>query len=333
MKKSICVIYDVDEKYANKLMNVMNKKKKIPFKTLVFTLEESLLEYLKENALDILIISEDALTDNIKKQRIENILVLREDMEVSNISEEGSERDISGIYKYQSSENIVREVMNYCAKPYIDLSTKAEIIGIYSPINNAYKTAFSLALANAYGEKSSVLYINLEEFSGLGEILAEGNKGNLSDAVYYYKISKESFLNQLEWVVSNAGKINYIPPIKCAEDVTYISTQEWIDVFTYIANFSAYDVIVLDISNAIKEQWKLMQICKRVLMPVKEDYISKKKINSFEAYLLEIGKEAICDSIEKINVPYDSSISLSSDFMERIEWSTLGSFAKEIAYG
>lgn len=333
MKKSVCVIYDVDEKYAYKLMNVMNKKKKIPFKTLVFTFEEPLLEYLKENTLDILIISEDALTDNIRRQKIDNILVLREDMEVTNILKDGKEDNILGIFKYQSSENIVREVMNYCAKPYIDLSTRADIIGVYSPINNAYKTAFSLALANAYGEKSSVLYINLEEFSGLGDILTEGNKGNLSDAVYYYKISKDSFLNQLEWVVSSAGKINYIPPVKCAEDVTYISTQEWIEVFTYIANFSAYDVVVLDISNAIKEQWKLMQICKRVLMPVKEDYISKKKVNSFETYLLEIGKESLCESIEKINVPYDSSINLSSDFMERIEWSTLGNFAKEVAYG
>lgn len=333
MKKSICVIYDVDEKYAYKLMNVMNKKKKVPFKTLVFTLEEPLLEYLKENTLDILVISEDALTDKIKNQKIENILVLREDMAVTTISDNNDGQDFLGIYKYQSSENIVREVMNYCAKPYIDLSTRAEIIGIYSPVNCSYKTAFSLALANAYGEKSSVLYINLEEFSGLGEILAEGNKGNLSDAAYYYKISKESFLNQLEWVVSTAGKVNYIPPVKCAEDVTYISTQEWIDVFTYIANFSAYDVIVLDISNAIKEQWKLMQICKRVLMPVKDDYISKKKISSFEKYLLDIGKEVICDSIEKIKVPYDSSISFSSDFMERIEWSVLGNFAKEVANG
>lgn len=333
MKKSICVIFDVDEKYAYKLMNVMNNKKKVPFKTLVFTLEEPLLEYLKENSLDILVISEDALTENIRNQKIETILVLREDMEVSNISKEDNEDNYLGIYKYQSSENLVREVLNYCAKPYIDLSTRAEIIGIYSPINNAYKTAFSLALANAYGEKSSVLYVNLEEFSGLDEILTEGNKGNLSDAVYYYKVSKESFLNQLEWVVSTTGKINYIPPIKCAEDVTYVSTQEWIDVLTYIANFSAYDVIVLDISNAIKEQWKLMQICKRVLMPVKEDYISKRKISSFEKYLLEIGKEAVCDSMEKINVPYDSSISFSSDFMERIEWSVLGNFAKEIAYG
>lgn len=333
MKKSICVIYDVDEKYAYKLMNVMNSKKKVPFKTLVFTLEEPLLEFLKENALDILVISEDALTENIKNQNIENILVLREDMEVSHISKDNHKSDYLGIYKYQSSENLVREVMNYCAKPYIDLSTRAEIIGIYSPINNAYKTAFSLALANAYGRKSTVLYINFEEFSGLEEILTEGNKGNLSDAAYYYKVSRESFLNQLEWIVSTTGNINYLPPIKCAEDVTYVSTQEWIDVLTYIANFSAYDVIVLDISNAIKEQWKLMQICKRVLMPIKEDYISKRKISSFEKYLLEIGKEVICDSIEKVNIPYDSSINFSDDFMERIEWSVLGNFAKEVAYG
>lgn len=333
MKKSVCAIYDVDEKYAFKLMNVMNQKKKMPFKTLVFTLEKALLEYLKENALDILITSESTITEEIMKGDIENILVLREEMEGFNIAEGNDKDKMFSIYKYQSSENIVREVMNYCANPYMNSSTKAEIIGIYSPLNRVYKTAFSLALATAYGEKSSVLYINLEEFSGLSEILAESNKGNLSDAMYYYKISKDGFLNQLEWVVASAGRINYIPPVRCAEDVTYISTQEWIDVVTYIANFSAYDVIVLDISNAIREQWKLMQICKRVLMPVKEDYISKKKINDFESYVLSLGKETIYDNIEKITIPYDSSINFSSDFLERIEWSTLGVFAKEIAYG
>lgn len=344
MKKSICAIYDVDEQYACKLMTVMNQKKKTPFQTLVFTMEEPLLEYMKENSIDILIISEGRITEKIRSGNVGKILALREDMELSEVSKmpdarcvedarKIGEKEMMGIYKYQSSENIVREVMNYCAKPFMDLSTKAEIVGVYSPLGNVYKTAFSLALAHAYGEKCSVLYINLEEFSGLGEILSEGSKGNLSDIIYYYKISKEGFINQLDWVVSSIGRIHYIPPIKCAEDVMYVSAQEWMDVFSYIANNCAYDYIVLDISNAVKEQWKLMQVCKRIFMPVKEDYISKKKICDFESYLLSIGKESIYDCIEKINIPYDSNISLSSDFMDRIEWSVLGSFAKEIANG
>lgn len=333
MKKSVCVIYDTDEKYAFKLMNVMNNRNRVPFKTLVFTYEQALLEYLQENIIDILIVNEDSFTANIDTQRIRNILVLREDMETDSILTESEQEDIYNLYKYQSSENIVREVMNYCVKPFVDGSPKADIIGVYSPINNVYKTAFSLALANVLGDKSTVLYINLEEFSGLGEILIEGTKGNLSDVVYYYKISKENFIDQLEWVVSNIGKISYIPPVKCAEDISYISTQEWVDVITFIANNCSYDAIVLDISNAVKEQWKLMDICKRVIMPVRDDYISRKKVNNFETYLLDIGKDSICNQIEKVNVPYDNSIALNTNFFEKLEWSILGAYAKEVAYG
>lgn len=333
MRKSICAVYDADEQYACKLTNVMNQKKKMPFQTLVFTMEEPLLEYMTDNSIDILVISEDMVTDEIKNGKADKMLVLYEDKPAVEISDRYSEEGIYGIYKYQSSENIVREVMNYCEKPLVESTTRADIIGIYSPISGAYKTAFSLALASAYGEKSSVLYINLEEFSGLGDILPESGKGNLSDIIYYYRIGKEGFLNQLEWLVSSTGKINYIPPVKCAEDITYASAQDWIELISYIANNCAYEVIVLDISNAVREQWKLIQICKKVFMPAREDYISRRKINDFESYLLTIGNEAVHDKIEKIMVPYDDGTVLSEDFIEKVKWSRLGAFAKETAYG
>ena len=331
MKDSICAIYDIDEKYAYKLMSVINTKKDMTFKMMVFTKEDALLEYLKDKGLDILIISAHAITMQIRESNIQKLIVLTEDMEDSKVAESfGGE--VQSIYKYQSSDTICKEVMNYCGNTYVAKHSQAKIVGIYSPINYSYKTAFSLAYANAVGKDKKVLYVNLEEYSGLEEVLRKGDGGNLSDAIYYFKLSSDKFMEKFQSIVCKVGNFEYIAPVQCAEDVTYVSTEEWIKFIHCLGDSGLYDVVVLDISNAVREQCKILETCDMIYMSVRNDYLSQKKINSFEKYYLEIGKEQQLNNIQKIVIPYDESIRLGSGFIEHLEYSTLGSFAKGIAY-
>ena len=323
---NICAVYDVDETYANKLMNVLNGKKGMPFRTIAFTREEALLAFLENNELNVLVISEQAVTETIRKANIKQIIVLSEE------DREYEGEGVKGVYKYQSSENIIREVMSYYVGNYTMSVVKTKIIGIYSPIHHVCKTSFALALAKAYAAKdNTVLYINLEEFSGLGEILPEGGGGNLSDAIYYYKFSEGNLMQHIGELVCNIGNLHYIPPIKCAEDVTAIKTEEWIDFLSRMGADAGYDVIVLDISNAVKEQWRLLDICTKVYLPMREDYISRKKINDFDTYMLAMGKEHVSEMIEKLLLPKDKNMGLEPDFLEKVEWSLLGKYAKEMA--
>ena len=96
------------------------------------------------------------------------------------------------VYKYQSVDNILREIMYYYSDQngeeeyYAGIHRENRVIGVYAPSDGIRKNKFALTLGQILAEERSVLYLNLEECSGLSEILG-GNHWNLSDLIYYLR--------------------------------------------------------------------------------------------------------------------------------------------------
>lgn len=331
MKKKTCVIYDEDEKFIGKFMEVISRKSKMLFRIMAFTRKEALVEYISENGTDLLVLGEQYFCKEIESIGSGKVILLCE--EDPNRSDEAIDMRIKKIFRYQSSENLLREMISFLSEGIEQESGAAIITGVYSPVNASSKTSLALAIACAYAESATVLYINLEEFSGLGDILENGNNGDLSDVIYYYRTMPQNFTKQIENIVGHKDKISYIPPLKCAQDMYCMTSEEMADMIFCIGKNCGYERIVLDISNAVKEPWKLIEICNRTLVPIREDYISKKKINDFETYLLSLGDTEIYDRMEKILVPIDNEGMLTTEFIKKVEWSSIGRFARELAYG
>ena len=134
MKHCILAICDVEQTYAYRLMEFLNKKERNPFIIQAFTTVESLMTYSLEQAVEILLISENAMNEAIREMKVNHIIVL------SGSKEQATCLCEKVIYKYQSSEHILEEVMSYYAdytakKMEISLfQKKVRLIGIYSPI-------------------------------------------------------------------------------------------------------------------------------------------------------------------------------------------------------
>ena len=79
------------------------------------------------------------------------------------------------VYKYQSVETILREIMYYYSEQDnrelypAGVRKDNRVIGVYSPADANAKTQFALTLGQIVGETQHVLYLNMEECSGLTE--------------------------------------------------------------------------------------------------------------------------------------------------------------------
>ena len=77
------------------------------------------------------------------------------------------------VYKYQSVETILREIMYYYSEQDnrelypAGVRKDNRVIGVYSPADANAKTQFALTLGQIVGETQHVLYLNMEECSGL----------------------------------------------------------------------------------------------------------------------------------------------------------------------
>ena len=110
MKKSIFAVCDLDSSYACHLMDYLNEKKSTPFEVQAFTSVENLKEFAAQQPIEILLISTRAMCNEIRELPISRVVILSE-------GEQFQETDLEYpfVYKYQSSDQLISEVMEYYA--------------------------------------------------------------------------------------------------------------------------------------------------------------------------------------------------------------------------
>lgn len=330
MQTGTLAICDLDSGYANSLMEYIGDKQGIPFKTIVFTDKQELLEHLEDNGIELLLISNTEMDDKLEMQNIKKIILLSEGERLTEFS------NYETIFKYQSGENIVREVLehymeihkNYSVIPMSKQNT--EIIAVYSPIGRSGKTTFALTLGQILASEHSAIYINMEEFSAFDKIFGQGYSGDLSDLMYFFKQNPEVIPIKLQAIVNNIHGLDYVPPLMFCEDLRNVETKEWIKLVDRIASAGRYDKIILDLSNMVTNIFEMLEICDVVYMPISDDKISLMKVAAFEECVLKKGKEKMLDCIVKIKLPRMDKIIWEEDYLEKQLWGELGDFVRKI---
>ena len=106
-ERNIFAVCDLDVDYAYHFMEYLSKKKNIPFEVRVFTSAAGFREYVKEHPVELLLISEKAMNSEIREAKIGQILILSDGVVSKGFEEYPS------IYKYQSSNQVIREALEH----------------------------------------------------------------------------------------------------------------------------------------------------------------------------------------------------------------------------
>lgn len=329
--KRVMAVYDVDPFYAGRFADFANQKEKVPFTVAAFTSMERLQEFARSNPIELLLISDSVNREQVEELQASQVVTLS-DGEVIDVKD-----SYPSVYKYQSTDSVIREVMAcYSAAPQLEAfktaASTCRMIAVYSPVNRCLKTSFSLILGQLLAQDEKVIYINLEEYSGFSAITGETFTGDLSDVLYMYRQGSYHWLKLSSYVYS-WGALDYIPPVRYPEDLGEASMDEIIDLLLKIAEESAYDVIIIDAGQFGKRVTDLLEICGTVYMPVKEDCMSAAKLEEFDDYLEKSGKTELLEKIQKIKLPFHSSFGRRDTYMEQLLWGELGDYVRQMLRG
>ena len=210
------------------------------------------------------------------------------------------------------------------------LKKTTEIIGIFSPLGRCLKTSFALTLGQILAKERAVLYLNMEEYSGFEELMGKGFAHNLSDLLYYVRQDNQNLLYKMNSMIQTINNLDYIPPVQMPADIRTTSWQDWERLLQMIMLDSSYEVIVLDIGCGIDENFQLLDMCKKIYMPVLSDAVSQCKIAQFENLVRIWDYPQILEKTEKINPPFHMATCLSPAYVEQLMWSELGDYVREI---
>lgn len=74
-KKSVFAVCDTEMEYARNFMEYLNQKRNIPFEVHAFSSAEMFLEFAKNNETEILLISDKAMKEEIRRYPIRQIII------------------------------------------------------------------------------------------------------------------------------------------------------------------------------------------------------------------------------------------------------------------
>lgn len=324
--KRVIAVYDVDPFYAERLAAVANQKETVPFTVIAFTTLERLRMYLEENPVEILLVDASA-REQVRDLPVKQILSLS-DGELVPV-EEG----YSSIYKYQSADGILREVMaSYNVAPAVGLApvgSPSTLIGVYSPVNRCCKTSFSLALGQVMSKDRKVLYLNFEDCSALRKLLPEPVQGDLSDALYYYQQGTCNSV-KLASLVYTWGGLDYIAPARYPEDLGRLGPEQTAEFLELLAMEGVYDAIIADLGQCGRQAAEILEACHVVYMPVREDCISAAKVEVFEEYLRESGRRDLREKIQKLKLPSLTYLTARENYLDQVVWGEMGNYVRRL---
>lgn len=312
------------------MLNYLKSSKILPYEIMIFTELDPLSEFLADNESEVIMVNNEELAQYMGNTSKNKVVYLSEEQV------EKKEGNYKTIFKYQACGILVRELVGYCmgntevinGGKHIEGNTK--ILGIYSPVARSYKTTLALAISQVLGKDSRVLYINLEEYSGLRKNLLAGDGDGLSEIMYWFRQNQSNLRNKISDVTKKIGSFYYIPPVECPDDVIEVITQEWICLMEFIASKCDYDYIVVDIGNAIRKPWEFFGLTNKIYLPLIDDEIGREKINEFMCSMQDMGRGKMLENIVTLDVPFDESMKLGIGDIEKLQWSLIGKFARKV---
>ena len=319
----ILALLEEDKSYCERFLKYASSRAECPFTIYTFQSYTELQHFAHQNPIDLL------LTDaHVAKQGAVQTLPVRTVVELSEEAEgelprlAGASDGPKKIYKYQSGEKILHELIsNYQlekrAQGGIQAHGNARLYLVYSPIGRSGKSMFAESLAHTLQKDMRVLFLSLEEVSARADVSMQEGNASLSDALYFFKQQRLDEARFRE-MISTVNGIDCILPVQSPEDMSALREDELTQFMQLLRTMVDYDAIVVDTDSMLSRVEGLLPQADWIFMPVTDQPAHQRKLSALEHYLSGSAHRTALDHIVKLVVPFDDGRTSPSTAAERL---------------
>lgn len=283
-KENILLLCDTEEEYAELFGEYLRTQRDIPWKIRIYTNVEELLHRESQSEAAMLVASEAAYCDDMKKLHSNQIVILNESGLVKC-------EKLRNINKYQQANRVLRELLEIYMEnsqiqfPRLKKDYKTKFIGMYSPVRRCMQTSFALSMSQILSKKYPTLYMNFEHYAGVSELLPDIQTRDLADLLYFITAENEKFQLRIQTIIQRKGSLDYIPPMKSGQNLLLVTATEWLNLLQRIGEWGEYEYVVLDLSESVQGLFEILRICTRIFTLTQSDGISQCKLLQYEQLL------------------------------------------------
>ncbi len=329
MERTLAILAN-EREYAQELAEYLNSRDEFIFRALAFSDCEAVKEYEKSNSLDMLLCDEEIALTGGSEYQTDNICILSE---YSFVREDSR---YPGIFKYQSSEQIMSEIIQlyghrikHKAAEALQDNVRQRLICVCSPVGGCYKSTYALALAEYYARRGKTLFFSFDPFFSFpGEMKCPQDK-NLTDVIYYLEQSGREISLFIQKVIRRMGNLDYISGVSHWFDICDMKPVHMRRLIEAFCQNDYYENIVIDLGIIGAAGMEILMACTDIYAPIGKDIRSEQKLEEWKKQLSFCGQGNILDKITRISLPYDEELNSSEYDFDFLLKGKLGRYIEE----
>lgn len=320
-------LYDSDTPYITKLGGYLSINNSFPFVVKVCVTKQELLERVKADEPELLLIAERDY-DSLGKCDCKEIVLLSE-------KKTGNYENKRFINKYQSGDRIIKDILGFIAESdsmgsIITRKCIMKVLSFYTPIKRSLSTTMCIAMGQLLSKRTKVLYINFECFSGLDKLLNCEFQKNIGDLLFYLNNHNQKLGMALPGMVETIEGLDILPPFNNQMDLINIKDEMWIKLIDTIERETDYEYLLLDLSDSVQGLFDILKLSDRVITSVENDEVAIFKLTQYEDCLRHTGYEDVLDKTKKCNVPHQHRRNGEINFLG---FGELGDYVRTVLQG
>lgn len=325
MQKKKMVLCDPEADYAQQMAAYLEKDKDFPWEVVVLTDTEGVSGALDSFEAEVLLIAESVFEEDFVDCSVRHTFLL---------NESGTLRfqQVQNIDKYQEAEKVKLQLLKLFAEqeekvfPMLQNVSETKVIGFYTPVKRCLQTGLAITCGQLLAQRKRVLYLNFDNYVGY-PWLEEEVEGDLTTLLYYLEENSQRFVLHLKSLLHYRGNWAYIVPMQNSADLPYIGQEEWMKLLSLCKFSGLFDYIILDLNESMQGLFGILQQCHLLFTIVKEDTISKNKLEKYAFLLKQRGCENVKEKTVELVIP--ESVKALTDPDDYIK-GELAEYAKKI---
>lgn len=329
MERILAILSSGEDDYGRELASYMGTRADCIFKPVVFTDINAYRRYEGSNHVDMLLCSDELMAEAKDGFQSENICLLSE---CSTLNEH---TDYPIIFKYQSSERILQQVIEYYGRRRINPKEGSpgetgcrRIVSVCSPMGGCHSSTYALALAEYYSRGGRTLFISFDPFFLLPGETKKTTDKNLTDVLYFLQIYSGNPTHFIEKIVRHRGNLDYISGVSHWFDLADMTTDQMRRLFEGLIGSGCYENVVFDVGIIGSASIELLAGSRTIHMPVRSGNGYRRITDEWRRQLCFSGQEDIAQKVVERKIPADEGLTGDYRFDDLLS-GVLGEYIEE----
>ncbi|MBH1941012.1 hypothetical protein I5677_08925 [Mobilitalea sibirica] len=298
----LLIILDSDVTYAIRFMEYMKNMDEPEFEVSVFSKKDSLLDYIKVQKVDVLLLEENQSPKDIPRENIKHIFCLSDHRNSDKVAE------YPQIYKYQSAKEAYKEIVSHYYKleninhsEYNDGNVR--FISVFTPIPGYTKASFAWTLANILSENKKVLFVPFDLLPINQLYGRETLNQAISEFIYYWQEENEDVNLKMKSLLQYSGKLAHLSGVTHGLDLLSITGE---DIRRWIENLQVnkdFDEVVFYLGMYTEATVEVIKKSQKCYVVIGEGVYEEKVMKEWERQMIFLEIPLQKDKFVKVLLP------------------------------